>query len=97
MNAIEVNKNYIRLTISSINRQNFEDSGKILAGFLTEFYQGVPGVTLSGHTKISVDLIFIASICGKLIFVPYTNYITSAIRKFMLDIPIPGSFQNKGL
>ena len=25
---------------------------------------------------------------------PDTNYITSAIRKFMLDMPSPGSFQN---
>ena len=35
--------------------------------------------------------------CEKAIIVPDTNYITSAIRKFMLDMPSPGSFQNIGL
>ena len=32
--------------------------------------------------------------CEKVIIVPDTNYITFAIRRFMLDIPYPGSFQN---
>ena len=31
------------------------------------------------------------------IIVPDTNYITSAIRKFMLHMLSPGSFQNTGL
>ena len=35
--------------------------------------------------------------CQKVIIVPNTNYITSAIRKHMLDTPSPGSFQNIGL
>ena len=38
--------------------------------------------------------------CSDLIFaviVPDTNYVTSAIRKLMLDMPGPGSFQNIGL
>ena len=42
-------------------------------------------------------LIFKAPPCEKVIIVPDTNYITSAIRKFMLDIPVAGSFQNIGL
>ena len=44
-----------------------------------------------------LDLIFAASPYEKVIIVPDTNYITSAIRKFMLDMPSPGSFQNIGL
>ena len=44
-----------------------------------------------------LDLIFAAPPCEKVIIVPDTNYITSAIRKFMLDMPSPGSFQNIGL
>ena len=40
------------------------------------------------------DLTFVALPCDKVIFVFDKNYITSAIRKFMLDMPSPGSFQN---
>ena len=40
------------------------------------------------------DLIFA---CKKAIIVPDTNYITSAIRKSMLDMRSPSSFQNIGL
>ena len=43
------------------------------------------------------DLIFAARPCEKVIPVQDTNYIISAIRKFMLDMPSPGSFQNIGL
>ena len=43
------------------------------------------------------DLIFVAPPCEKVIFVSDENCITSAIRKFMLDIQSPGSFQNVGL
>ena len=35
--------------------------------------------------------------CEKVIIVPDTNYVTSAIRKLMLNMPSPGSFQNVGL
>ena len=35
--------------------------------------------------------------CQKVIIAPDTNYITSAIRKLMLDMPSPGNFQNIGL
>ena len=42
-----------------------------------------------------LDLIFAAPLCEKIIIAPDTNYITSAIRKFMLDIPSPGSCQLK--
>ena len=41
-----------------------------------------------------LDLNFAAPFLEKLIIVPDTNYITSEIRKLMLDIPSPCSFQN---
>ena len=41
-----------------------------------------------------LDLIFVAPLCEKFIFVSDANYITSAIRKFMLDMPSPGRFRN---
>ena len=44
-----------------------------------------------------LDLIFTAPPREKAITVPDTNYIKSANRKFMLDMPSPGSFQNIGL
>ena len=40
---------------------------------------------------------FCCAPCQKVIIVPDRNYITSAIRKLMLDIQSPGSFQNIGL
>ena len=40
---------------------------------------------------------FCCTFCQKVTIVPDTNYIISAIRKLMLDIPSPGSFQNIGL
>ena len=40
-------------------------------------------------------MIFDKSFREKIIIVPDRNYITSAIRKFMLDMPSPGSFQIK--
>ena len=40
---------------------------------------------------------FCCTSCQKVIIVPDTKYITSAIRNLMLDIPSPGSFQNIGL
>ena len=45
-----------------------------------------------------LDLIFVAYLCEKVIFVSDKNNITSAIRKFMLDMPSPaGSLINIGL
>ena len=44
-----------------------------------------------------LDLIFAAPPCEKVMIVLDTNYITSAIRKLMLDMKNPGSFQNIGL
>ena len=44
-----------------------------------------------------LDLIFAAPPCEKVIIVPDTNYITSAIRKFLLDMPSPDKLQNIGL
>ena len=40
------------------------------------------------------DLIFVPPPYEKVIFVFDENYITSAIEKFMLDLPSPGSFQH---
>ena len=36
-----IEKNYTLLTFLSSNRQNFEDSGKVLAVSVSEFYQGI--------------------------------------------------------
>ena len=44
-----------------------------------------------------LDLIFVASACEKVISVSDENYITYAMRKFMMEMPSPGSFQNIGL
>ena len=49
------------------------------------------------NSENCLDLSFAAPPCEKIIIVPDTNYITSAISKFMLDMPSPGSFQNIGL
>ena len=38
-----------------------------------------------------LDLVFAASPCEKVIIVPNKNFITSAIIKFMLDLPSPGT------
>ena len=40
---------------------------------------------------------FCCTPCEKVIFVSDENYIISAIRKFMLNMPSPGSFQDMGL
>ena len=40
-----------------------------------------PGV----NSENCLDFIFALSACEKIIIVPDTNYITSAIRKFLLD------------
>ena len=39
------------------------------------------------NSENCLDLIFAAPPCEKVITVPYTNYIISAIRIFMLDMP----------
>ena len=42
LTALQINKkNYIFSTFPSSNRQNFEDSGKVLAVSVTEFYQSI--------------------------------------------------------
>ena len=46
------------------------------------------------NNKSCLDLIFAVHPCEKLISASDENYIISAIRKFMLDMPRPGSFQN---
>ena len=45
----------------------------------------------------SLDFIFAATPCEQINIVPDTNCISSAIRKFMLDMPSPGIFQNIAL
>ena len=46
------------------------------------------------NSENCLDLILAAPPCDKVINVPDTNYITSATRKFMLDMPSPGNSQN---
>ena len=46
------------------------------------------------NSENCLDLVFVASDCEKIITVPDTNNIISAVRKFMTS---PGSFQNIGL
>ena len=49
------------------------------------------------NSENCLDLIFAAPPCEKVIIVPETNHITSAIRKFLLDMLSPGKFQNIGI
>ena len=49
------------------------------------------------NSENCLNLIFVAPPCEKVIFVCDESYITSTIRKFMLDMPSPGSSQNIGL
>ena len=63
----------------------FQSFGKIL------------GYSLGAKLRKLLSLEFCCSPYEKVVIVPDTNYITSAIRKLMLDIPSPGSFQNIGL
>ena len=51
-------------------------------------------IVLEPNSEDCLDLIFAAPPCEKVIIVPDTNYITSAIRKFMLDMPSSGSLHN---
>ena len=51
-------------------------------------------IVLEPNSENCLNSIFAASPCEKIIIVPDANYITSAIRKFMLDMPSPGSFHN---
>ena len=45
------------------------------------------------NSENCLHLIFASPPCEKVIIVPDTNYITSAIRKFLLDMPSPGSLK----
>ena len=56
--------------------------------------KNTPEIVGEPNSENCLDVIFAAPVCEKVIIVPDTNYITSAIRKFMLDMPSPGSFQN---
>ena len=48
------------------------------------------------NSENSLDLTFVAPY-EKVIIVPDANYIIFTIRKFMLDMPSPGSFQHTSL
>ena len=56
-----------------------------------------PNSENSENSENCLDLIFAAPPCKKVVFVSDENYITSAIGKFMLDMPNPGSIQCIGL
>ena len=60
-----------------------------------------PGISRGEPVKLIPALLlrleFCCTPCQNVVIVPDTSYITSAIRKLMLDIPSPGSFQNIGL
>ena len=64
---------------------DFQSFGKIL------------GYSLGAKLWKLLRFEFCCTRCEKVIIVPDTNYITSAIRKLILYIPSPGSFQNIGL
>ena len=57
-------------------------------------YSSLVYIVREPHSENCFYLIFAAPPCEKVIIIPDTNYVTSAIRKFMLDMPSPGSFQN---
>ena len=50
----------------------------------------------SNHEN-GLDLILVRYLSEKAVIVPDTNCITSAVRKFMLDMPGPSSSQDIGL
>ena len=54
-------------------------------------------IFLEPNSENCLDLIFVAPLYEKVTFVSNKSHITSGIRKFMLDMPSPGSFQNIGL
>ena len=49
------------------------------------------------NSENCLDLTFAVPPCKKVIIVPYVNYITYAVRKFMSDMQSAGSFQHIGL
>ena len=54
-------------------------------------------LVLEPNSENCLDLIFATPPCEKVFVVSDTNYITPAIRKLMLDMSSPGSFQDIGL
>ena len=68
---------------------------KKISRFATVFHlrSSVSEIVSEPNSENCLDLICAAPPCEKGIVVPDTNYITSATRKFMLDMPGPGSFQ----
>ena len=78
-------------SLQSIQRKFYGNSMEI--GMCVHFLPIFKGP----NSENCLDLIFAAPPCEKVIIVPDTNYIISAIRKFMLDMPSPGRFQNIAL
>ena len=54
-------------------------------------------LVLEPNSENCLDLNSVAPPCDKVICIPDNTYITLAIRKFMLDMPRPGSFQTISL
>ena len=54
-------------------------------------------MVLEPNSENCLDLTFAAPLCEKVIIVPDTSNIKSAIRKFMLDMPSSGGFKNIGI
>ena len=69
---------------------------KVLYWPTSHFFFKISKIVREPNSENCLDLIFAAPPCEKVIIVPDTNYITSAIRKLMLDMPGPGGFQNIG-
>ena len=68
-----------------------------MEGKIIEFSDRRGALVQEPNSENCLDLMFAAPPCEKLIIVPDANQITSGIRKFVLDMPGPGSFQNIGL
>ena len=49
------------------------------------------------NSENCLDLVFAAPPCQNVIIVQDTSYTISGIKKFMLDMPSPCSFQNIGI
>ena len=61
-----------------------------------EYAEYVDLIVWEPNSENCLNLIFVAPLSEKVIFVCDESYITSAIRKYMLAMPSPGSSQNIG-
>ena len=62
-----------------------------------EYTEYVDIIVWEPNSENCLNLISVAPPCEKVIFVCDESYITSTIRKFMLNMPSHGSSQNIGL